>query len=76
MSQNTSQYRVDEGPDGGNTQLDEGWIQQTEKSMAKDSRTQPWKETMAGKKVDTGFEGKDVKHVRSGDDVQHTGVAG
>ena len=55
---------------------DKGWIAKAKEAAARESRWQPWKETMQHEEVATGFEGEDMSTIRSRDDVQHTGVAG
>ena len=55
---------------------DEGWIAKAKEAAGRESRWQPWKETMKHEEVATGFEGKDMSTIRSRDDVQHSGVAG
>ena len=55
---------------------DEGWIAKAKEAAARESRWQPWKETMQQEEVATGFEGEDMSTIRSRDDVQHSGVAG
>lgn len=55
---------------------DEGWIIKAKEAAVRESRWQPWKETMQHEDVGTGFEGEDISAVRSRDDVQHSGVAG
>ncbi|KAL8665236.1 MAG: hypothetical protein Q9202_002458 [Teloschistes flavicans] len=56
--------------------VDEGWIVKAKEAAARESRWQPWKETLQHEDVGTGFEGKDMSRIRARDDVQHSGVAG
>ncbi|MCJ1414806.1 hypothetical protein MMC32_001135 [Xylographa parallela] len=52
------------------------WIAKAKEADARESRGQPWKQTLQHEDVGTGFEGEDPSRIRARDDVQHSGVAG
>lgn len=56
--------------------VDTAWIAQAKEAAARESRWQPWRETLRDEKVGSGFEGQDESAIRRRDDVQHSTVTG
>ena len=76
MASNDPQVEAQIAETSEKVDADVEWIARAKRAAARESRWQPWRETLQHQKVGSGFEGEDESTVRRRDDVQHSNVTG